>query len=145
MTNRPARRRGQALVEIAFALPIFLMVLCGCIDLGRWVFAQNELNQAVGAASRAISVEGWQGFCSGASDPAVCATRIVAGKMLAPGGTVTTNAECRDDLGVVAWSACAGGDLVTVSADISGWAPITPVLSPFVSVTISASTTEAYR
>ena len=40
------RRRGQALVEFALVLPIFLLVLVALFDLGRAVFAYNTLTNA---------------------------------------------------------------------------------------------------
>ena len=43
---RPERRRGQALVEFALVLPIFLLILVALFDLGRAVFAYNTLTNA---------------------------------------------------------------------------------------------------
>jgi Flp pilus assembly protein TadG len=40
------RRQGQALVEVALVLPIFLLVLVALFDLGRGVFAYNTLTNA---------------------------------------------------------------------------------------------------
>jgi Flp pilus assembly protein TadG len=52
MMRRPARtsahrrRRGQALVEFALVIPIFLLIFVGLFDLGRAVFAYNTLTNA---------------------------------------------------------------------------------------------------
>jgi Flp pilus assembly protein TadG len=40
------RTRGQALVEFALAIPIFLLLLMGLFDLGRAVFSYNTLTNA---------------------------------------------------------------------------------------------------
>ena len=40
------RRRGQALVEFALVIPIFLLVMVAMFDLGRAVFAYNTLTNA---------------------------------------------------------------------------------------------------
>ena len=45
--NASARRgRGQALVEFALVLPVFLLMLVALFDLGRAVFAYNTLTNA---------------------------------------------------------------------------------------------------
>ena len=38
--------RGQALVEFALVIPVFLVILMGTIDLGRAVFAYNSVTNA---------------------------------------------------------------------------------------------------
>ncbi len=44
--------RGQALVEMALVLPIFLLLLTGLFDLGRGVFAYNTLTNAAREGAR---------------------------------------------------------------------------------------------
>ena len=58
MTSRRRRHRthGQALVEFALVLPMFAMVLFGIIDLGRYVYSLNSMNEAAREAARAGSV-----------------------------------------------------------------------------------------
>jgi len=52
--NRPdrARHRGQALVEFALVIPIFLVIVMGVFDLGRAVFAYNSVTNAAREGSR---------------------------------------------------------------------------------------------
>ena len=38
--------RGQTLVEFAFVLPIFLLILFGLIDMGGYVYMNSVLSQA---------------------------------------------------------------------------------------------------
>jgi Flp pilus assembly protein TadG len=44
--SKPRRGRGQALVEFAIVIPLFLLLLVALFDLGRAVFAYNTLTNA---------------------------------------------------------------------------------------------------
>jgi Flp pilus assembly protein TadG len=57
------RSRGQALVEFALVLPIFLLLLFGLIDVGRYVYVSNAFNQAAREAARTGAVEQWKYDC----------------------------------------------------------------------------------
>ena len=50
--RRSADHRGQALVEFALVIPIFLVLLVGLFDLGRAVFAYNTLTNAAREGAR---------------------------------------------------------------------------------------------
>ena len=62
--NAPSRRNsrtrrgfpGQALVEFALVLPIFILLLMVLVDFGRVVYAQNAINQGAREGARAGSV-----------------------------------------------------------------------------------------
>ena len=63
MNSRPTRRlvdgdprRGQALVEFALIIPLFLVLLVGLFDLGRAVFAYNTLTNAAREGARTAIV-----------------------------------------------------------------------------------------
>ncbi len=68
MTKR--RSRGQALVEFALVIPIFLLMLFGLIDIGRLVYLNATLSQAAREGARVGSVEA---SYRGSADPA-CGT-----------------------------------------------------------------------
>jgi Flp pilus assembly protein TadG len=55
-STRARRRRGQALVEFALVIPIFLLVLVAIFDLGRAVFAYNTLTNAAREGARTAIV-----------------------------------------------------------------------------------------
>ena len=56
--RRPRRaHRGQALVEFALAIPIFVLLLMGIFDLGRAVYAYSTLNNAAREAGRQAIVD----------------------------------------------------------------------------------------
>jgi Flp pilus assembly protein TadG len=57
LVKRNERTRGQSLVEFALALPIFLLVVFGLIDLGRAVFVANSLAEAARDGARYGSVQ----------------------------------------------------------------------------------------
>ena len=48
--------RGQALVEFALIIPIFILLLVGVFDVGRVVFASNDSSHAARDATRFASV-----------------------------------------------------------------------------------------
>jgi Flp pilus assembly protein TadG len=49
------KKKGQALVEIALALPILLLLLCGIVDFGRILYAGISINMAAQEAVRYAS------------------------------------------------------------------------------------------
>ncbi len=51
-SRRRDRSRGQALVEFAIILPIFLLVLMGILDLGRAVYYSSTLSNAAREGAR---------------------------------------------------------------------------------------------
>jgi Flp pilus assembly protein TadG len=55
--RRQGRSRGQALVEFALVLPVFVLVLMGIFDLGRAVYAYNTISNAARSAIRVAIVD----------------------------------------------------------------------------------------
>ena len=51
------RSRGQALVELALALPVLLLIFMGLFDFGRAVFAYNSLSNAAREGARVAIVD----------------------------------------------------------------------------------------
>lgn len=54
--GRPARR-GQALVEFALIIPIFIFLVMGIFDLGRAVYGFNTINNAAREGARLAIVD----------------------------------------------------------------------------------------
>lgn len=52
LSRRRHARRGQALVEFALVIPVFLLLLIALFDLGRAVFAYNTLTNAAREGAR---------------------------------------------------------------------------------------------
>jgi Flp pilus assembly protein TadG len=55
-----SRRRGQAMVEFALTIPIFLLLLVALFDLGRAVFAYNTLTNAAREGARMAIVNQYE-------------------------------------------------------------------------------------
>ncbi|MCI0583916.1 MAG: pilus assembly protein [Chloroflexi bacterium] len=56
--SRRTRRAGQALTEFALVIPIFLLVLYGIIEFGRYVYTVQVLNNAAREGARYAIVHG---------------------------------------------------------------------------------------
>lgn len=54
---RRGRPRGQALVEFALVIPIFVLLIFGLVDLGRAVFVNNSVAEAARDGARHASVQ----------------------------------------------------------------------------------------
>jgi hypothetical protein len=102
---RRSRGGGQALVEFALVLPLFLLMLFAIIDIGRVIWANDNLANAAREGARWASVHGdWKyaecqtGPAVGTSPPVQCTpttpdpkepTRVHArGFLVAPGSSV---------------------------------------------------------
>jgi Flp pilus assembly protein TadG len=64
MTKRSANTSsGQALVEVALVLPVFILLLFGLVDAGRAIYTWNALSQAAQEGARLAAVQaGWIGI-----------------------------------------------------------------------------------
>lgn len=77
--DRPEASRGQALVEFALVIPIFLLMLFGLVDMARIVYFNSTLSQAAREGARLAAVEAyWVGSttagCNQAGGPVCPAT-----------------------------------------------------------------------
>ncbi len=112
------RDRGQSLVEFALVFPIFLLVLFGLIDIGRYVYTANAFNQAAREAARYGSVEQWSYSCpaSVASQNRLTCTQQVAKDRIAaaPAYTATTATCTTNGTTAVSATACRAGYLLKV-------------------------------
>jgi Flp pilus assembly protein TadG len=58
MVRRDRRTRGQALLEFALVLPVFLIMLMAVVDVGRAIWAQNSVAAAAREGARFAIVHG---------------------------------------------------------------------------------------
>jgi Flp pilus assembly protein TadG len=164
--GRLGRRGGQTLVEFALVLPIFLMLLFGLLDGGRYVYMTSVLSQATREATRLAAV---QASWIGSSDPScnttggpVCPASAAAlqanalnaaNRMVAPFGSITSaniyiSCDSPGNAPTGAWTsgtACssvtgAAGQLVSVRAVLT-FNPFTPGMSQIGTITTSGSAT----
>jgi hypothetical protein len=154
LPSRAARRsdgtHGQALVEFALILPIFLVVLFGMLDAGRYVYMRSVLSQAAREGARVAAVEAsWLestaancnqpgGPVCPANAPALAADALAAAnRMVAPFGSISTLYISCDAAGSAPTGAWTSGTACTTNSGVTGnvvsvrvlltYNPITPV------------------
>jgi Flp pilus assembly protein TadG len=99
------RSRGQALVEFAFVLPIFLLILMILLDFGRVIFAQYTITQDAREASRVGAVQ--------AEDSLAKYAAIRAAALGSSPGTALTGLQIRGEDGTGGGnSACPDQDTI---------------------------------
>ncbi len=123
------RSRGQALLEFALVLPIFLLIVFGIIDIGRYVYLTNAFNEGAREGARYGSVEQWQYGCPAsvvtqtrfACTAAVALGRVAGAPAYVSTPTVTCYSKGGDSSTAVASAACRAGYMlqVTVSTPTS--------------------------
>jgi hypothetical protein len=58
MTSLRDRERGQGLAEFAIVIPVFLLIVFGMIDIGRVIWATDDITNAAREGARYASVHG---------------------------------------------------------------------------------------
>jgi hypothetical protein len=171
VSDQPAgahRRRsasaGQGLVEFALVLPVFLLILFGLIDGGRYVYLNSVVSQAAREGARLATVEtAWIGSsdpsCGSAGGPTCPATvsgasglqadvAAAVNRMVAPFGSVAVGnvfIRCTDSASVPsgAWTgvSCAanGAGMVVSVRVVMTFQPLTPGISGIDTITTSGS------
>lgn len=113
-------QRGQALVEFALIIPIFILVIVGVFDVGRAVYGYNTVANAARAAARVAIVN------QSAADIEARAREMAVGLSMAD---VTVTQDACDFAG------CPYG--VTVTWD---YEPATPLIGDLFNPQISSTT-----
>lgn len=126
--------RGQALVEFALGITIFLTMFIGLVDLARAAFLFNGLSDAAREVARVTSVH--PGDTTLGSSPEVAA-RVASERGLMPGFTVISFS-CLDLDGSAYTLECKPGYWVKVSVR-SSFTPVLPLLAAFGPFTFSTS------
>jgi Flp pilus assembly protein TadG len=122
LIQKRRRQPGQALVELAIVLPVFLIILMGIVDLGRGIYMYNGASNAAREIARVTSVHPGSTLGSSVETAAVIATQ----KRLIPNlGNPTF--VCVDISGTVITTPCQHGQSVQVKV-IAAYQPITPIL-----------------
>jgi hypothetical protein len=158
-----ARARGQGLVEFALVLPVFMLVVFGVVDGGRYVYQNTVLSQAAREGARLAAVEAsWIGSIDpscGASGGPVCPTDVAtlkshslvaANRMVAPFASITSanfymSCDAAGAAPTGAWTGAtctnhSTNNIVSVRVVLT-FVPITPVAGQFVVLTMSGSAT----
>ena len=127
------RRRGgtgQSLVEFAFILPIFLLMLLILFDFGRVIFAQNAITQDAQGATRFASV----------SAPQTDAAIRQRAKAISPGPALPDSAIKGDGGGSFYPNGASAGNKVVVEIEIH-----IPVITPLLSTIVGGDFTLSSR
>ena len=115
--------RGQSLVEFALVFPIFVFLLFGLIDLGRYVYVTNAFNQSAREAARYGSVEQWSYSCPAGVPLAsqnrfTCTAQVARDRIAGAPAYFTPSVSClragNDPSSVVAAASCRAGYLLKV-------------------------------
>jgi Flp pilus assembly protein TadG len=127
---------GQALTEFALVLPILLLMLFGLIDIGRYVYLANALNQASREGARVGSVAGWNVTCPAAGETReTCIIATVTGRIAGGAGAPAVTASCERQTGggviTVPASDCQGTDLLSVQSTV-GYTMLTPLIAQLI-------------
>ena len=130
--------RGQGLVEFALALIPFLFILMGVVDLGRGIYTNNGVAQAVREIARVASVHQCAFPCTSASWSAEIAEVVKTQKVFVPGLKTSdisiTCVEISDvPYTVTSGTKCPDGKFIRVQASTSFSliTPLLPVPNPF--------------
>lgn len=126
------RRSGQAIVEFALAIPIFVLLVFGLIDVGRLVYVNNAVAQAAREAARWGSV---QSRSADATSQATIADRATGSLTAVPAPTATVTCE---ESGITG-AGCQSGDFLVVSVE-SQVRMLTPVIGQLVGPMTVSST-----
>jgi Flp pilus assembly protein TadG len=132
---RPRRARAQSLVEFAFAIGLFLVMVLAIVDFGRAIFLYNGVSEAAADIARVTSV--YAGAPLGSSSQTGAAITSEQSIIWGLGNPTFT---CVDLTGTPVTGACLPGFRVqvTISATYSAIAPLLDLLAP---ITVSASAT----
>ncbi len=121
--RRDSGAEGQATVEFALGVIVFLAFLCGVFDLGRGVYQNNALAEAAREIARTTSVHPGSPLGSSTETSAAVTTQ----RGLVP-GMQTPTFSCVDIDGSSVSGSCNPGYWVKVTVH-SSWTPATPLLS----------------
>jgi TadE-like protein len=99
------------MVEFALVFPVFLFLLFGFIDVGRFVYSTTAYGQAAREGARWGSVEQWAFSCPGSVAPQTrkLCTEAVTRSRVAPGAPTPTTVT------FTCPSTCRAGDLSSVT------------------------------
>jgi len=118
--------RGQALVEFALAIVIFLVLLMGVFDFGRAIYQFNGVSQAAREIARVTATHPGTDFSTDTGRSSETKSVIQTQKGLIP-NLRDPLIKCVDITGAVITTGCMQGDWIQVRIS-APYTPITPLL-----------------
>jgi Flp pilus assembly protein TadG len=94
MARRPGSTRGSEAIEIALALPVFLMFTLGIADCGRLLWTYTTIAHAAAVAARCGAINTTPGLCDTTSHIATYAATQAFGLGLASSAFTPTSQSC---------------------------------------------------
>lgn len=138
MTRRRTGSDGQALAEFALVIPIFLILVFGIIDLGRYVYTASALSNGAREGARSGSVGNRPSPDCDTLSRENCVIAITRSRSWGlPSTTITPTVVCEriapgdPTPNPIAVSQCRTNDLLKVKAQ-STFTLITPIIAQFV-------------
>jgi Flp pilus assembly protein TadG len=127
------RSTGQALVEFALAIPIFILLVFGLIDIGRLVYVNNAVSQGAREGARYGSVQGRSHDAADRTDLAAYTRGVLTA---VPNPTVTVTCEVNG----TTVTSCGTNDLlvVNVTSPVSMFTPVIGQLLGTINVSSTA-------
>jgi hypothetical protein len=118
---RPARRRGQALVEFMMVLPVLLLLLLGLVGVGQVLLASYTVNQAARVGAHQGALAG--GMATAASS---AAEDVIGSGVGTDASGASVDVSCPR-------SPCRRYDPITVRVAYSGdlWVPVPGLMDRF--------------
>ena len=133
-----ARPRGQALVEFALVFPVFLLLLFGLIDIGRAVFAYNEITNAAREGARLAIVNQTTASIDTRISTQAVATSVTSCVVFLTSGQTTS--DCATTPNGKKCAALAVGCIASVEVK-TAFSAVTPVIGNLVGpMTLTART-----
>ena len=109
--------RGSAAAEMAFVLPLLLLIMFGSAELGNYFMNEHSLVKAVRDGARFAARQGYTNYtaCSGSvGEPALTNTKNVVMRGYLTGGTIITpNIQAADISVTTSCATTAGGQAMT--------------------------------
>ena len=135
-----ASQGGQALVEFAIAITVFLMLLLGIVDLGRAIYQYNGVSQAAREIARVTSAHPGAVFAATSSQSPQTQAVIATQQSLVP-NLGTPEFSCVDIAGTpISTALCVPGDFVRV-AITAPFTPAAPILGLIGTWNLSSTST----
>jgi hypothetical protein len=134
--RRGRQSRGQAIAEFALIAPIFLLLLFGIIEFGRYVYLAQILNNAAREGARYAIVHGSTSLCpsgpmpggaTNSCDPAGDRIRAVVSSSAIGVSSITQTLSWTDDYGNPSDNARGHTFVISVRAQFGLLVPIVPI------------------
>ena len=121
MALRRLRDGGQALVEFAISITVFLLLLMAVFDFGRAIYTYNGLSQAAREVARTASVHMGTSDWTDEADATIATQRALVPGLVIPLWKCVSSADADDSAGTTEF--CQENTYIVVTAQ-SSYTPV---------------------